>query len=84
MSDELAQLEAFLKEAESASISSTEEIDIPEASQANTETAIHSLIESLRNKEYISAIAQAKAFRYSGAKFANILKWKKIKFLRTF
>uniref|UniRef100_A0A670IXZ3 FRY like transcription coactivator n=1 Tax=Podarcis muralis TaxID=64176 RepID=A0A670IXZ3_PODMU len=56
MSEELAQLEAFLKEAESASDSGIEEMEIPEASQANTETAIHSLIETLRNKEFMSAI----------------------------
>ncbi|KAL7981768.1 hypothetical protein Chor_000825 [Crotalus horridus] len=64
MSEELAQLEAFLKvAAESVSYSSTEEIHIPEASQASTETAIHSLIETLRNKDFFSAIAQVKAFR---------------------
>ncbi|XP_033015534.1 protein furry homolog-like isoform X9 [Lacerta agilis] len=63
MSEELAQLEAFLKEAESASDSGIEEMEIPEASQANTETAIHSLIETLRNKEFTSAIVQVKAFR---------------------
>ncbi|XP_060134874.1 protein furry homolog-like isoform X4 [Zootoca vivipara] len=63
MSEELAQLEAFLKEAESASDSGIEEMEIPEASQANTETAIHSLIETLRNKEFMSAIVQVKAFR---------------------
>nr|XP_034967974.1 protein furry homolog-like [Zootoca vivipara] len=65
MSEELAQLEAFLKEAESASDSGIEEMEIPEASQANTETAIHSLIETLRNKEFMSAIVQVKAFRYN-------------------
>ncbi|KAH0616207.1 hypothetical protein JD844_027161 [Phrynosoma platyrhinos] len=63
MSEELAQLEVFLKEAESASDSGIEEMEISEASQANTETAIHSLIETLRNKEFVSAIAQVKAFR---------------------
>uniref|UniRef100_A0A8D2LWC2 FRY like transcription coactivator n=1 Tax=Varanus komodoensis TaxID=61221 RepID=A0A8D2LWC2_VARKO len=63
MSEELAQLEAFLKEAESASMHGVEEMEIPEASQTSTETAIHSLIETLRNKEFMSAIAQVKAFR---------------------
>uniref|UniRef100_A0A2D4LEF1 Protein furry C-terminal domain-containing protein n=4 Tax=Micrurus TaxID=8634 RepID=A0A2D4LEF1_9SAUR len=61
MSEELAQLEACLKEA--AAYSSIEDTDIPEASQSSTETAIHSLIETLRNKEFFSAIAQVKAFR---------------------
>ncbi|ETE70255.1 Protein furry-like-like protein, partial [Ophiophagus hannah] len=61
MSEELAQLEACLKEA--AAYSSIEDTDIPEASQTSTETAIHSLIETLRNKEFFSAIAQVKAFR---------------------
>uniref|UniRef100_A0A8C6YDY7 FRY like transcription coactivator n=1 Tax=Naja naja TaxID=35670 RepID=A0A8C6YDY7_NAJNA len=59
MSEELAQLEACLKEA--AAYSSIEDTDIPEASQSSTETAIHSLIETLRNKEFFSAIAQVKA-----------------------
>ncbi|EMP25082.1 Protein furry like protein-like protein [Chelonia mydas] len=63
MSEELAQLESCLKEAESASDSGIEEIEIQEASQASTETAIHSLIETLRSKEFISAVAQVKVFR---------------------
>ncbi|XP_042697806.2 protein furry homolog-like isoform X3 [Chrysemys picta bellii] len=63
MSEELALLESCLKEAESASESGIEEIEISEASQASTETAIHSLIETLRSKEFISAVAQVKAFR---------------------
>ncbi|KAM6132863.1 LOW QUALITY PROTEIN: protein furry homolog-like [Pterocles gutturalis] len=62
MSEELA-LESCLKEAEAASDSGIEEIEIAEASQASTETAIHSLIETLRNKEFVSAVAQVKAFR---------------------
>uniref|UniRef100_A0A674JZD2 FRY like transcription coactivator n=1 Tax=Terrapene triunguis TaxID=2587831 RepID=A0A674JZD2_9SAUR len=54
MSEELAQLESCLKEAESASDSGIEEIEISEASQASTETAIHSLIETLRkNIKYL-------------------------------
>lgn len=61
MSEELAQLESILKEAESAS--ENEEIDISKASQTTIETAIHSLIETLKNKEFISAVAQVKAFR---------------------
>uniref|UniRef100_A0A8B9C714 FRY like transcription coactivator n=1 Tax=Anser brachyrhynchus TaxID=132585 RepID=A0A8B9C714_9AVES len=63
MSEELAVLETCLKEAESASDSGIEEIEIAEASQASTETAIHSLIETLRSKEFVSAVAQVKAFR---------------------
>uniref|UniRef100_A0A8C0S8N0 FRY like transcription coactivator n=1 Tax=Canis lupus familiaris TaxID=9615 RepID=A0A8C0S8N0_CANLF len=61
MSEELAQLENILKEAESAS--ENEEIDISKAAQTTIETAIHSLIETLKNKEFISAVAQVKAFR---------------------
>ncbi|XP_058154930.1 protein furry homolog-like isoform X3 [Dasypus novemcinctus] len=61
MSEELAQLESILKEAESAS--ENEDIDISKAAQTTIETAIHSLIETLKNKEFISAIAQVKAFR---------------------
>lgn len=68
MSEELAHLEACLKEAESVFDTSIEEMDIAEASQASTETAIHSLLETLRNKEFMSAIAQVKAFRYSVTK----------------
>ncbi|XP_050193532.1 protein furry homolog-like isoform X3 [Myiozetetes cayanensis] len=63
MSEELALLESCLKEAEAASDSGIEEVEIAEASQASTETAIHSLIETLRNKEFVSAVAQVKAFR---------------------
>ncbi|XP_019480173.1 PREDICTED: protein furry homolog-like isoform X5 [Hipposideros armiger] len=61
MSEELAQLESILKKAESAS--ENEEIDISKAAQTTIETAIHSLIETLKNKEFISAVAQLKAFR---------------------
>ncbi|NWX15816.1 FRYL protein, partial [Aegotheles bennettii] len=63
MSEELALLESCLKDAEAASDSGIEETEIAEASQASTETAIHSLIETLRNKEFVSAVAQVKAFR---------------------
>ncbi|XP_069868599.1 protein furry homolog-like isoform X1 [Dipodomys merriami] len=61
MSEELAHLESILKEAEAAS--ENEEIDISKAVQTTTETAIHSLIETLKNKEFVSAVAQVKAFR---------------------
>ncbi|XP_075422865.1 protein furry homolog-like isoform X3 [Ascaphus truei] len=63
MSDELSQLEACLKEAESASDVGIEDHDMSEFCHATTETAVHSLIESLRGKEFVSAIAQVKAFR---------------------
>ncbi|XP_074722252.1 protein furry homolog-like isoform X10 [Strix uralensis] len=63
MSEELALLESCLKEAEAVSDSGIEDIEVAEASQASTETAIHSLIETLRNKEFVSAVAQVKAFR---------------------
>ncbi|KAK7807964.1 hypothetical protein U0070_003036 [Myodes glareolus] len=61
MSEELAQLEGILKEAEAAS--ENEEIDVSKAAQTTIETAIHSLIETLKNKEFVSAVAQVKAFR---------------------
>uniref|UniRef100_A0A2K6PD53 FRY like transcription coactivator n=1 Tax=Rhinopithecus roxellana TaxID=61622 RepID=A0A2K6PD53_RHIRO len=61
MSEELAQLESILKQAES--VSENEEIDISKAAQTTIETAIHSLIETLKNKEFISAVVQVKAFR---------------------
>ncbi|XP_074085587.1 protein furry homolog-like isoform X6 [Macrotis lagotis] len=62
MSEELAQLESFLQEAEAAS-ENIEETDVSEAAQATIETAIHSLIETLRNKEFMAAVAQVKTFR---------------------
>lgn len=61
MSEELAQLESILKEAESAS--ENEEIDVSKAVQYTIETAILSLIETLKNKEFISAAIQLKTFR---------------------
>ncbi|XP_041113694.1 protein furry homolog-like isoform X7 [Polyodon spathula] len=63
MSEELDQLESILKEAEATAEQSDEEIAIPEGVQASTETAIHSLIETLRNKEFVAALAQVKTFR---------------------
>ncbi|RXM97998.1 Protein furry homolog-like [Acipenser ruthenus] len=63
MSEELAQLESSLKEAEATADKSDEEIAIPESAQASTETAIHLLIETLRNKEFVAALAQVKTFR---------------------
>uniref|UniRef100_A0A8B9KWN7 Furry homolog, like n=1 Tax=Astyanax mexicanus TaxID=7994 RepID=A0A8B9KWN7_ASTMX len=62
MSEELAILEHCLKEAESVS-DGQEGVSVSEAVQSNTETAIHSLIESLRAQDFSSALAQVKAFR---------------------
>ncbi|KAI1888721.1 hypothetical protein AGOR_G00171650 [Albula goreensis] len=62
MSEELSLLESCLKEAESAA-DGQEEVAVSEAAQANTETAIHSLIEALRARDFSSALAQVKAFR---------------------
>lgn len=58
MSEELAILESCLKEAESVGDVGEFEVD-----QSSTETAIHSLIESLRARDFGMAIAQVKAFR---------------------
>ncbi|XP_066576040.1 protein furry homolog-like isoform X3 [Amia ocellicauda] len=60
MSEELAVLESCLKEAEATAGSSEEEIAPPESS---AEAAIHSLIETLRNKDFSTALTQVKAFR---------------------
>lgn len=62
MSEELAILENCLKAAESAS-SGQEEVSVSAAVQSSTETAIHSLIESLRARDFTSALIQVKAFR---------------------
>lgn len=62
MSEELAILESCLKEVESVS-DGQEGVSVSEAVQSSTETAIHSLIESLRARDFTSAIAQVKAFR---------------------
>ncbi|XP_076873674.1 protein furry homolog-like isoform X3 [Brachyhypopomus gauderio] len=62
MSEELAILESCLKEAESVS-DGQEGVGVSEAVQSSTETAIHSLIESLRARDFSSALAQVKAFR---------------------
>ncbi|KAM3939588.1 protein furry homolog-like isoform 2-T2 [Leptodactylus fuscus] len=63
MSDELCQLEACLKDAEATSTIGIEDCDFSEFYQASTEVAVHSLIEALRGKEFVSAITQVKAFR---------------------
>ncbi|XP_041444759.1 protein furry homolog-like isoform X7 [Xenopus laevis] len=60
MSEELSQLESYLKEAESSS-----DVGIEDNSEfcQGSEAAVHSLIESLRANDFASAIAQVKAFR---------------------
>ncbi|XP_066533696.1 protein furry homolog-like isoform X2 [Hoplias malabaricus] len=62
MSEELAILESCLKDAEAVS-DGQEGVSVSEAVQSSTETAIHSLIESLRARDFNSALAQVKAFR---------------------
>ncbi|TSN30211.1 Protein furry homolog-like [Bagarius yarrelli] len=62
MSEELAILESCLKEAESLSDGQVG-VSVAAAVQSSTETAIHSLIESLRAQDFASAVAQVKAFR---------------------
>ncbi|XP_052391588.1 protein furry homolog-like isoform X2 [Carassius gibelio] len=62
MSGELAILESCLKEAESVG-DGQEGLGEFEVDQSSTETAIHSLIESLRARDFSTAIAQVKAFR---------------------
>nr|XP_023679418.1 protein furry homolog-like isoform X2 [Paramormyrops kingsleyae] len=62
MSEELALLESCLKEAESLG-DGQEEVNVPEMAQADTENAIHSLIESLRGRDFSVALAQVKTFR---------------------
>lgn len=63
MSEELCQLEACLKEAEASTDIGIEDCDFSDFYQASAEAAVHSLIEALRGKEFVSAIAQVKAFR---------------------
>ncbi|XP_029110639.1 protein furry homolog-like isoform X1 [Scleropages formosus] len=62
MSEELTVLESCLKEAESLAEGQAE-VAVPEAAQADAESAIQSLIESLRSHSFDSALAQVKAFR---------------------
>lgn len=62
MSEELALLESCLKEAESLG-DGQEDVNVPEMAQADTENAIHSLIESLRGRHFTVALAQVKTFR---------------------
>ncbi|XP_078141897.1 protein furry homolog-like isoform X4 [Centroberyx gerrardi] len=62
MSEELAILESCLKEAETGS-DGQEDVCIPDSAQTSTETAIQSLIETLRARDFSSALTQVKIFR---------------------
>ncbi|XP_061834044.1 protein furry homolog-like isoform X4 [Nerophis lumbriciformis] len=63
MSDELSILESCLKAAERGNDGQEEDVCMPDAVQTNTETAIQSLIESLRVRDFCSALTQVKVFR---------------------
>uniref|UniRef100_A0A3Q3MFV8 Furry homolog, like n=1 Tax=Mastacembelus armatus TaxID=205130 RepID=A0A3Q3MFV8_9TELE len=62
MSEELTILESCLKEAETGS-DGQEDVCMSDTAQANTETAIQSLIETLRARDFSSALSQVKVFR---------------------
>uniref|UniRef100_A0AAZ3PAG6 Protein furry homolog-like n=2 Tax=Oncorhynchus tshawytscha TaxID=74940 RepID=A0AAZ3PAG6_ONCTS len=62
MSEELAVLESCLKQAESR-VDGQEDVGVSDASQTSTETAIQSLIETLRARDFGSALTQVKTFR---------------------
>ncbi|XP_067086162.1 protein furry homolog-like isoform X6 [Osmerus mordax] len=62
MSEELAILESCLKEAE-LGVDGQEDLPVSEASQTTTETAIQSLVETLRGRDFSSALTQVKTFR---------------------
>uniref|UniRef100_A0A8C7FRC7 FRY like transcription coactivator n=1 Tax=Oncorhynchus kisutch TaxID=8019 RepID=A0A8C7FRC7_ONCKI len=62
MSEELAILESCLKQVESE-VDGQEDVGVSDASQTSTETAIQSLIETLRARDFSSALTQVKTFR---------------------
>lgn len=62
MSEELTILEGCLKEAETEN-DGQEDVCMSDAAQTNTETAIQSLIETLRARDFCSALTQVKIFR---------------------
>ncbi|XP_061680051.1 protein furry homolog-like isoform X3 [Syngnathoides biaculeatus] len=62
MSDELSALESCLKAAESGN-DGQEDVCMPDAAHASTETAIHSLVETLRARDFGAALTQVKVFR---------------------
>ena len=61
MSEELAILESCLKEAE-LGVDGQEDVPVSEASQTTTETAIQSLVETLRGRDFSSALTQVYTF----------------------
>ncbi|XP_031724282.1 protein furry homolog-like isoform X8 [Anarrhichthys ocellatus] len=62
MSEELSILESCLKEAETGS-NGQEDVCMSDSPQTNTESAIQSLIETLRARDFSSALTQVKVFR---------------------
>ncbi|XP_060933822.1 protein furry homolog-like isoform X4 [Limanda limanda] len=62
MSDELTILESCLKEAETRH-DTEDDVCMSDTAQTNTETAIQSLIETLRARDFTSALTQVKTFR---------------------
>ncbi|XP_028299982.1 protein furry homolog-like isoform X11 [Gouania willdenowi] len=62
MSEELTLLESCLKETESGNVIQ-EDVCMSENIPTNTETAIQSLIETLRGRDFSSALTQVKIFR---------------------
>ncbi|XP_068599918.1 protein furry homolog-like [Brachionichthys hirsutus] len=62
MSEELTILENCLKEAETGT-DGQEDVCMSDAAQNSTETAIQSLIETLRARDFCSALTQVKVFR---------------------
>lgn len=62
MSEELAILESCLNEANTGN-DGQEDVCMSDNAQTNTETAIQSLIETLRARDFTSALAQVKIFR---------------------
>ncbi|XP_047199134.1 protein furry homolog-like isoform X4 [Hippoglossus stenolepis] len=62
MSEELTILESCLKEAETRH-DTEEDVCMSDTAQTNTETAIQSLIETLRARDFTSALTQVKIFR---------------------
>ncbi|XP_077574079.1 protein furry homolog-like isoform X2 [Stigmatopora nigra] len=65
MSDELGALESCLKAAERANHEreDTPALPVLDAAHADAETAIQSLVETLRGRDFYSALAQVKVFR---------------------
>lgn len=63
MSEELTILESCLKEAETGN-DSQEDVCMSDTAQTNTETAIQSLIDTLRARDFRAALTQVKVFRW--------------------